>query len=69
MLVPWTGSSTHTSLGGVNNDGVKANVTESYHNGINLDTIVNISVRDNPLLADIQDWISNPSTNYGYLFK
>lgn len=70
VLIPWTGASTYNSLvGGINNDWTKANVLESYHNGINLNTIVNISVRDNPLVADVQDWITNPSTNYWYLLK
>lgn len=67
MLVPWDENSTHNSLGGVNNDGVKAVATESTRNGVNLDTIVNISVRDNMLVSDVQQMISSPSTNYGWL--
>lgn len=69
MLVPWTGASTHTSLGGVNNDGTKAAVAESFRNGVNLDTIVNINWLTNVPIADIQDWVTNPSTNYGWLMK
>ncbi len=69
MLVTWNGSSTHTSLSGVNNDGVKANVIESYHNGINLDGITALSVRDNLLVADVQAMVSTPSTNFGWLLK
>lgn len=70
MLAPWTGTSTYNSLvGGVTNDGVEANSTESYHNGVNLDTIVNVTVRDNMLVSDIQNMITTPSTNYGWLIK
>ncbi len=70
MLVTWNGASTfNTLVGGVNNDGVKAIVLESWHNGVNLDTILNISVRDNALVADVQDMVTNPATNFGWLFK
>ncbi|MEN9649387.1 MAG: hypothetical protein RL094_354 [Candidatus Parcubacteria bacterium] len=70
MLVPWTGTSTYNSLvGGVTNDGVEASSIESYHNGVNLDTIVNVSVRDNMLVSDIQNMVTTPSTNYGWLVK
>lgn len=70
MLVPWTGSSTYNSLGGgADNDGTKARVAESWRNGVNLDTIVNVTVLDNVLVSDIQEMVSNPSTNYGWLFK
>ncbi len=69
MLVDWNGASTHTSLGGVNNDGVKASVAESWINGINLDTITGLSVKDNALVADVQGMVSNPATNFGWLLK
>ncbi len=70
MLVPWTGTSTFNSLtGGVTNDGVEASSTESYHNGVNLDTVVNVTARDNLLLSDVQNMVTNPATNYGWLFK
>ncbi len=69
MLVTWNGASTHNTLGGVNNDGVKANVTESYHNGINLDTITGVVVRDNLLVADVQAMVTTPATNFGWLLK
>jgi hypothetical protein len=67
MLVPWDENSTHTSLGGVSNDGVKSVATESTRNGVNLDTIVNVSVRDNLLVSDVQQMVANPATNYGWL--
>lgn len=68
MLVPWTLASTQTSLGGpVLNDGVKAAVAPSLTNGINLDTLVNVFVRDNMLIADCQYFVSNPSLNQGWL--
>ncbi len=69
MLVTWNGASTHTLLGGVDNDGVKAAVAQSWRNGINLDTITGISVRDNVLVADVQGMVSNPATNFGWLLK
>ena len=69
MLVPWVAASTHNTLGGVNNDGVKASVAESWRNGINLDTITGTSVRDNALVADVQYFVTNPSLNQGWLFK
>lgn len=69
MLVTWTGASTHTSLGGVDNDGTKAAVAQSWRNGVNLDTIVNINWKSNVLIADVQDWISNPANNFGWLLK
>jgi len=67
MLVPWDENSTHNSLGGVSNDGVKAVATESARNGFNLDTITGISVRDNMLVSDVQQMVANPATNYGWL--
>lgn len=69
MLVPWQANSTHTSLGGVDNDGVKAAVAQSWRNGVNLDTITGVMVRDNPLLADVQAFVTTPATNYGWLLK
>ena len=68
MLVPWAENSTYNSLsGGVTNDGIEAVAAESSRNGVNLDTIVSISVRDNILVSDVQAMVSNPSTNYGWL--
>lgn len=68
VLVPWDENSTYNSLsGGISNDGVKASATESTRNGVNLDTITGISVRDNMLVADVQDMVRNPSANYGWL--
>lgn len=68
MLITWTGASTYTSLGGpINNDGVKAAVAQSWRNGINLDTIVNIAVKDNVPYTETQNMINSPSTNYGWL--
>jgi len=68
MLVPWDESSTYNSLtGGVNDDNVEASSTESARNGVNLDTILNVTVRDNLLVSDCQAMVSNPSTNYGWL--
>jgi hypothetical protein len=67
MLVPWDENSTHNSLGGVSNDGVKAVAAESTRNGVNLDTVLNVSVRDNMLVSDVQQMVSSPSTNYGWL--
>lgn len=68
MLVTWDESSTYNSLtGGVNDDGVEASTTESSRNGVNLDTILNVTVRDNLLVSDCQAMVSNPSTNYGWL--
>lgn len=68
MLVPWTESSTYDSLvGGVDNDDIEAVSTASTVNGINLDTIVSASTRDNMLVSDCQAMVSNPSTNYGWL--
>lgn len=70
MLVTWNGSSTYNSLGGgVDNDGTKAAVAQSWRNGVNLDTIVNTTWKSNVLVADIQDWVSNPSNNFGWLLK
>lgn len=69
MLVPWSGSSTYNSLvGGVTNDGIEAAVNPSSTNGINLDTITAINMRDNMLISDCQNMVSNPSTNYGWLY-
>lgn len=70
MLVPWNNTSTYNSLtGGVDNDGVEAVATASTVNGINLDTILNVTVRDNILVSDVQAMVSNPATNYGWLGK
>jgi len=68
MLVPWSNASTYDSLtGGVTNDGVEAAVAPSSVNGVNLDTILSVTVRDNILVSDVQSMVSNPSTNYGWL--
>ncbi len=67
MLVTWNENSTHTLLGGISNDGVKAAVAQSSRNGVNLDTIQAISVRDNVSVADVQAWVSNPATNFGWM--
>lgn len=67
MLVPWVGSSTHTSLGGVNNDGVKAEVGASVISGFNLNTILNTNWRLNLLVSDVQFMVANPSLNEGWL--
>jgi hypothetical protein len=70
MLVPWTESSTYNTMtGGVDNDGIDASATPSVINGVNLDTILNVTVRDNILVSDVQAMVSNPSTNYGWLGK
>lgn len=70
MLVPWVASSTfNTLVGGVNNDGVKASVAESFRNGINLDTVTATMWKTNALVADVQFWVSNPSLNQGLLMK
>ena len=68
MLVDWNESSTFDSMtGGVTNDGVEAAATESARNGVNLDTILSVTARTNFPVTEIQDMVSNPSTNYGWL--
>lgn len=70
MLVPWNESSTYNTMtGGVDNDGIEAASTPSVVNGITLDTILSVTVRDNILISDVQSMVSNPSTNYGWLGK
>lgn len=70
MLAPWNESSTYNTMtGGVDNDGVEAASTPSVVNGVNLDTILSVTVRDNILVSDVQGMVSNPSTNYGWLGK
>jgi hypothetical protein len=70
MLAPWNESSTYNTMtGGVDNDGVEAAATPSLVNGVNLDTILSVTVRDNILVSDVQSMVSNPSTNYGWLGK
>lgn len=69
MLVTWNTSSTYNSLtGGVDNDGVEAAVAADCINGINLDTLVG-TTRNNVSVATVQDWVTNPSTNYGWLIE
>jgi hypothetical protein len=70
MLAPWSESSTYNTMtGGVDNDGTEAASTPSVVNGVNLDTILSVTVRDNVLVSDVQGMVSNPSTNYGWLGK
>lgn len=73
VLQTWDESSTYTSLGGgganggVTNNGTFASTIESARNGVNLDTILSVTVRDNVLVSDVQAMVSNPSSNYGWL--
>jgi hypothetical protein len=72
MLVPWTSASTHTSLGGVDNNGTKAAVAIDCQNGINLDTIQSVTSRNNMNasgIATVQDWVTNPANNYGWMIE
>ena len=67
MLQTWDESSTYTLLGGpISNDGVFAAVAESSRNGVNLDTVTNVTSRVNILVSDVQLMVANPSTNYGW---
>lgn len=69
VLVPWTEASTYNSLvGGIATDGIKAATTPDCINGINLDTVTG-NVRNNMNLATIQDWVTNPTHNYGWVLE
>lgn len=70
MLVNWDESSTYNSLGpGVNNDDVTASSVIDCQNAINLDTIVSVNLRNNMKVATVQSWVTNPATNYGWMFE
>ncbi len=69
MLVPWNESSTYNSLSGwIDNDWIDASVAADCINGINLNGITG-TVRNNMNLATIQDWITNPSNNKGWMIE
>ncbi len=69
MLTNWTESSTYTSLtSGVDNDGVEATAAEDAVNGYNLDTYTG-TMRTNMLVSTVQGWVSNPSSNNGWLIE
>lgn len=69
MLVDWDESSTYTSLSGpIDNDGIKAAVAEDCRNGVNLDTVTG-TVRNNMRLSTVQDWITNPANNFGWVIE
>lgn len=73
VLQTWDETSTYTSLGGgganggVTNNGTFASATESVRNGVNLDTILSVIVRDNVLVSDVQTMVADPSQNFGWL--
>lgn len=69
MLVSFVESSTYNSLtGGIDNDGAEAAVAADCMNGINLDTVVG-TVRNNMVISTVQEWVSNPSTNFGWMIE
>lgn len=67
MLVPWTEESTFNTLGGITPDGIKASSTPDCINAINLDGYIG-QVRNNVPISTIQEWISNPDKNFGWMF-
>jgi len=67
MLVPWAEDSTFASLGGVSNDGIKATVLPDCINGRNLDGVTG-QLRNNVPISTIQEWVRDPSSNYGWMF-
>lgn len=74
MLVNWTESSTYNSLtGGVTPDDVEAAIPEDITNGVNLDTILSVTSRNNVyrptyyLFPSVQGWVSQVLPNYGWI--
>lgn len=74
MLVDWTEASTYNSLtGGVTPDDVEASLVEDVRNGVNLDTILSVTSRNNVyrpsyyLFPTVQGWISGVLPNYGWI--
>lgn len=70
LTADWVESSTYNSLtAGINDDGVEASTTEDNRNAVNLDTILNINLRNNLRLDTPQAWVSGTQNNYGYLIE
>lgn len=70
LTADWVESSTYNSLtGGVNDDGTEASTTEDNRNAVNLDTILNLNLRNNLRLDTPQAWVSGTQNNYGYLIE
>ncbi len=74
MLVDWTEASTYNSLtGGVTPDDVEAAIPEDITNGVNLDTILSVTSRNNVyrptyyLFPSVQGWVSQVLPNYGWI--
>ena len=74
MLVDWTEASTYNSLtGGVTPDDVEASLVEDVRNGVNLDTILSVTSRNNVyrpsyyLFPSLQGWVSQVLPNYGWI--
>lgn len=67
VLIPWDENSTHSSLGGISPDGIKAVINPSCKNGVNLDGVAGQFVIDNIKISDVQYMVENPSQNYGWL--
>jgi hypothetical protein len=69
MLVTWGESSTYNSLtAGIDNDGTDAATAADCINGINLDTLTG-TTRNNMLVDTVQAWVSNPSSNFGWVIE
>lgn len=69
VLVDWNESSTYNTLsGGIDNDGTDASVAADAQNGINLDALTG-NVRNNMRVSTVQDWITNPATNFGWMIE
>lgn len=70
LTADWVESSTYNSLtGGINDDGTEASTTEDNRNAVNLDTILNLNLRNNLRLDTPQAWVSGTQNNYGYLIE
>jgi uncharacterized repeat protein (TIGR01451 family) len=70
LTANWNESSTYNTLtGGVNDDGTEASTTEDNRNGVNLDTVASVTVRNNMRLDTIQAWVAGTQTNYGWLIE
>lgn len=74
MLVDWTEASTYNSLtGGVTPDDVEAAIPEDVRNGVNLDTILNVTSRNNVfrpsyyLFPTVSGWVAGVLPNYGWI--
>jgi hypothetical protein len=67
VLIPWDENSTHTSLGGISADGIKAVIAPSSKNGVNLDGVAGQFVIDNIKTSDVQYMVANPAQNFGWL--